>query len=100
MTTANLSQVQGIYTAWDFLNTVSPMFGISILVMTFFVVLFVMKQNFEMKRALPGAMFLTTIISVWMRAIELIPTYAVIVCVVGLILSMFWLKLGQAEQFG
>jgi len=96
----NLSSIRGIYTAWDFLNDQSSFFGISILIMAFFVSFFVMKQNFETKRSIPASLFLTTIIAIWMRAIQLTSTYTLVVCVVALILSMFWLKTGTAEQYG
>lgn len=96
----NFTSVNGLYTAWDFLNDQSMFFGISIVIMTFFVSFFMMKQNFETKRAMAGSLFLTIIVAIWLRSIELVSTYVIVVCIVGLILSMFWLKSGTAEQFG
>ena len=93
----NLTQVRGLTDSWTFLNNVTPLFGISLVVMTFFVTFFMMKSSFEGKRAFAGSIFITFLISGLLFAMNLIPTYVLAITIVGLILSIFWLKTTQEE---
>ena len=93
----NLTQVRGLTDSWTFLNNVTPLFGISLVVMTFFVTFFMMKSSFEGKRALSASIFLTFIISSLLYAMGLIGTFVLGITIVGLILSIFWIKGTQEE---
>ena len=96
MVNNNISTLMGLTDAWQFLNTeTTGLFGISLLVMTFIITFFIVKVNFEAKRAFASATFLTFILAVWLRAIVVINTYVLVVTVCMLILSFLWLKYAE-----
>ena len=92
MTYQNVSNVTSLIQLFDYVQRQEAIFGSVILLTTFVVLFFAMKERFTTSRAFSGSMFVTFIVSVLLRVLTLIDNEPMIISFAGLILAILYLK--------
>jgi hypothetical protein len=85
----HLNATNGFADILTYMNTVTNnVFWTFALFIIFIILVLSMRNSFE--RNIPAAMYITTLLGMLLRIINLISDYAIIVCVIGTGLSVFW----------
>lgn len=92
MVYSNISNITGITQVASYVTTEEPLVGSVILLLIFLVLFFAMKERFSTSRALGGSSFVTFIVAVILRSLELIGNYPLILSVASVILALIYLK--------
>jgi hypothetical protein len=92
---ANITNISSFTNLLQYVNGQEPIFG-PMIVFTCFVVFFLaIKGRFSTSRAFAGSSFITMIVAVLMRVLELVSDYIIALAVVCLLLGVYWLRNDQ-----
>lgn len=90
--------VTGMLSLFSYANSVTNGWFASIILFAVFMVAFLAQKQYVTHRAFATSMFLTTIIAIIFKTLDLISTQVLIASMIGLIGAFVWLWFGEKHE--